>query len=216
MKLSQGFIKEQNNYNLALSKIDENNNIVRAIDPVTGGRFNALDRESVIMGTVSLLREVQVTPTTSGVHIFFVTCFPIQLDIARKIQKNPAWVPIVVFKPKTVTNVSATSSNPQSANTQVHIVNLTGQGVGSGDGVVTNQPPTINPAVPVKQQPDQSFSLQIPQNNVTNFQVNALPLNSYGVFQVALIGNQRNIYPITLTGNRTIMDFDIPVLSASP
>ena len=68
--------------NNMIHTIDNTNNLVRAVTP-DGSRYNVLDHESVTVGLVSLLK------ANIGIHTFYLTVFPIQVDITRKILKNP-------------------------------------------------------------------------------------------------------------------------------
>ena len=93
MKLGQAWIKEQEN--LALYKITPTNTIVRALEG--NNRYVALDDESVICGIVCLLSDLDVSIKTQDLNIFYLTVFPIQIEISRKILNNPLWVPYVKF-----------------------------------------------------------------------------------------------------------------------
>jgi len=208
MKLGITYIKEQNGFNLSCYKVDPTNKIILA-NTTSGGNYVALDHESVISGMVTLLDSYFSTPSAQGLHIF-----PLQLDIARAILKNPNYNPDVLYKGQNTATVKSTSLNPTKANITININTSTSIGVGSGLGelyyTIENNP---TPAIPVTDT-DNIFTLQSPQNTFSSFNVNPLPLNSYNVFQIAFVGDQRNSWNITLQNNKTVMDFPFLVLSA--
>jgi len=208
MKLGLAYNKEQNGGNLACYTIDNTNNLVRAVTP-DGSRYNVLDHEGVTVGFVSLLK------ANIGIHTFYLTVFPIQVDITRKILKNPTWVPEITYTGKTVTSLTSSSTNPDNANVNINIVTTVGNGIGSGIGLTKLISQSSNSAKPVTYDPIiKQYSLQIPQNASATINITPIPLNSYYVFQSIMIGNQRNLWPLTLTGNKTLMDLDLPIVSA--
>lgn len=211
MKLGLGILKEQNNFNISCWSINENNKFIRSRTP-EGETINFLDHEISIMGIVTLMREFFTSVGAQGVNAFWITVFPMQIDLARKILNKPDWVPSVFYRGGNTGIISTSSFNPSDANVNIDIARVDGVGNGSGFGVTKNISFTRNAAVPVKQQ-DITFSLQIPQNTFNDRKITPLPLNSYYVFQVQMIGNQRNIWPLTNSNGKTVFDLDLPVLT---
>lgn len=200
MKLGQAWIKEQNGFNLNCYQFDSNNNLIIAADNNTS--YNVLDNESVIVGMVSLLINRKETPKSQAKHQFLLTAFPVQLDIARKIQNNKNWVPTTFFNdpspttrymPKQLTSLSSNTNNIDSTT-------INGSGSGSGIALVTNS--SIIPST-------SSIDGHI-NRNVT---VKPLPLNSYKVFQIPFIGNQRNAQLITKQNGRSVIDGELLTIS---
>lgn len=206
MKLGLGILKEQNNFNISCYKVNAKNNLERAVEGEK--RYNFLDHEISIMGLVTLMREFFVTPVSQGVNAFWITVFPLQLDIARKILRRPDWIPTTLYKGGTVTNVTTTTDN---TNVQIDIVDITGKGKGSGFGLTKRLETIVNEAVPVKQE-GSSFTLQVPKNVFSKAEVTPLEINDYKCFQVQMIGNQRNVWPISNSGKKLLFDFDMYIV----
>lgn len=212
MKLGLGILKEQNNYNIACRKLDNNNNLIRATSPDGNSFYNFLDHEISIMGVITLMREFFSSPSAQGVNAFWITVFPMQLNIARKILRKPTWIPSVFYRGGESGVVTTSSFNPSNANVNIDLSKVEGQGVGSGFGLTTVLSFSENAAVPVTQN-GSSFSLQIPQNTFIDQKITPIPIGSYQAFQVAMIGNQRNVWPLTNGNGRTVFDLDMPVLT---
>ena len=216
MKLGQAWIKEQEN--LALYKITPTNTIVRALEG--NNRYVALDDESVICGIVCLLSDLDVSIKTQDLNIFYLTVFPIQIEISRKILNNPLWVPYVKFNSASPTirnNFIVVPSSISNYNT-FNVSNVTFIGSLNGSGIATTQLISSEtlPAIPVtklKIDDEITYMLQIPENNNASFTFNPVRLNSYNVFQVTFIVNQRNLSITTLTNRQTVLDLFIPIIT---
>jgi hypothetical protein len=166
-----------------------------------------LDREMCICGDITVMREFFSTPQSQGLNAFWITVFPLQLSVARAILKDQEWNPVVHYKGsiigKCVVN-PLSESNPQSANIEINKnyvrmnENNTETGVGSGFGItkrnVVNSK-TYN-AVPVVADLSGINSLQKPVINFTEVDIDSVPIGTYMVFQVQMIGNDRNIWVI--------------------
>lgn len=209
MKLGLGILKEQNNLNISCYKINLANKLERAVKG--DARYNFLDHEIAIMGIVTLMREFFATPASQGVNAFWITVFPLQLDIARRILRRPTWVPATAYKGGIVTNVATTTLDPNNINVQIDVADVTGQGNGSGFGLTKLLETKVTKAVPVKQE-GSTYSLQIPQKSFVKLEVTPLKMNDYNCFQVQMVGSQRNVWPISNYGKKLLFDFDMYIL----
>jgi hypothetical protein len=209
MKLGLGILKEQNNYNISCYKVNLQDNLERAVEG--DRRFNFLDHEIAIMGLVTLMREFFVTPESQGVNAFWITVFPLQLDIARKILNRPDWIPVTLYKGGILPRVVTTNNDVTSMNVKINIDETFGQGNGSGFGLTKRLETKIIEAIPVKKE-GSNFSLQVPQKRYTKFEVTPLNINDYNCFQVQMIGNQRNVWPISNLGKKLLFDFDMYII----
>lgn len=209
MKMGLGFLKEQNNFNISCYKINAQNDLERAT--LGNSRYNFLQNEICIMGEVTLLRDFFPVPDGQGINAFWITVFPLQLELARKILKKPEWIPVTTYKGGLSTNVRATTSNPNDTNVQIDIVDVEGKGKGSGFGLTTRVEPKIREAIPVKQE-GSTFSLQIPKNVFSEIDVTGLEINAYNCFQVQMVGNQRNVWPVSNVGRKLTFDLNMYIL----
>jgi len=200
MKLGQAWIKEQSGFNLICQQFDSNNNLIIASDK--NGTFSALDNESVIIGMVSLLVNNKKSSKSQAIHQFLLTAFPIQLDIARKIQNNKKWVPTTFFNDPSPTTrymhkeITSTSNNTNN----IDSTTINGSGSGSGIALITN-----NSIIPSTSSIDGHIN-----RDVT---VKPLPLNSYKVFQIPFIGQHRNMQLMTKHNGRSVIDSDLLTIS---
>jgi hypothetical protein len=208
LKLGIAVLKEPDNYNLSCWKLDDTNKIIRATDS-NGHRYNMLDHEMCICGDITLMREFFLTPQSQGLNAFWITAFPIQLDIARLILKDPNWSPVVVYKGGVFGRCVVNPLNkltPENSNVGINISynrmneENTESGVGSGFGITKNKPETSKSydAVPVVTADSSAVNkLQKPHINYTEIDLDSVPIGTYMVFQVQMIANDRNIWVIS-------------------
>ena len=197
LKLGIAILKEPDNYNLSCFKFDDTNKIIRATDS-NGNRYNMLDHEMCICGDITLMREFFLTPQSQGVNAFWITAFPIQLDIARLILKDPTWSPVVFYNGgvagRCVVN-PLDKVTPENSNVDIQISYIrmnednTEKGIGSGFGITKKNLVTSKSydAVPVVTADSSAVNkLQKPRINYSEM-----------VFQLTMIQNDRNIWVIS-------------------
>lgn len=209
MRLGIAYAKEQQGQNLTCFTLDANNNLQRAtVNGDPNKRYNFLDRESMVVGCVYLLT------TRTNTKAFFLTAFPLQLDIARTILRSPGYLPTFFLGPLTPNTVSTTGQSTEP-NVVIRIQKnkiVGGRGLGSGVAVTSTVSTTVNNAVPVD--PSVPGSLQIPANVTSEILYDPVPLNTYLALQISAVGNQNNIVTVSLVDGQTIFNPPIPVVTA--
>ena len=172
-----------------------------------------LDHEMCICGDITLMREFFLTPQSQGLNAFWITAFPIQLDIARLILKDPNWNPVVVYNGGVTGRCVVTPLDkvtPENSNVGIRISYIrmnednTEKGVGSGFGITKQNLVTSKSydAVPVVTADSSAVNkLQKPHINYSEIDIDLVPIGAYMVFQVAMIANDRNIWVISNNDN---------------
>jgi hypothetical protein len=224
LKLGVAVLKESDNYNLSCWKLDDANNLVKAVDS-EGNRYNMLDHEMCICGDTTLMREFFSTPQSQGLNGFWITVFPLQVNIARIILNDPDWNPVVLYRGGILGSCVVTplsESSPESANIQLRInytrmnEDNTETGVGSGFGITKKNliTSTTFDAVPVVTSDSTSVNkLQVPPIVYNENDIDSIPIGTYLVFQVLMIGNDRNIWVVTNNKSGELkLDFDLKVV----
>jgi hypothetical protein len=219
MKLALALLKEEDNLNLSCWRFNQNNQFIRAVDnDVDKNRYNMLDREMCISGEITLLREFM--NTSQGNQSFWITVFPLHVDIARLILKNNTWDPIIKYNGSVrgVTSVTGLNSSDKGENANL-ILNVTyarlnpdNTQTGSSSGIgLTKAALIVDKTYEAK--PGCCCKLQTPLINYREIDVDPVPLDTFMVFQVQYIASDQNI--VLLTNNKKgelIVDSNIPVL----
>ena len=210
LKLGIAVLKEPDNLNLSCWYFDDDNILKRAVDS-NDNRYNMLDHELCICGDITLMRESFRPPEGSqGLNAFWITVFPIHLEVARAILKEPNWSPVVHYRGGVFGRCIANPLSPENANLEIHINynrlndSNTETGVGSGFGITKKNTITseIYDAVPVITADSTSVDkLQKPLINYIETDIDSVPIETYMVFQVAMIANDRNIWVISNNNN---------------
>lgn len=192
--------KEQDRNNLALSKIDDNNNFVRAVE-ADGGRYVLTDAEATIMLMDGIYKQHFATVTSPGTHTVFNTVFTMHEAVAQTILNNAEWKSISKHKGLNNYTVGANSGGNLVLNyTKVNTINIK-IGVGSGVGTTKTVSTVTTPTVPSKHLanavPDADgnivHSSHKSETKETMYTTDFVDKEVYGCFQVATVGNQPNI-----------------------
>jgi hypothetical protein len=216
VKLTLAILKEEDNFNLSCWRFDENNNFIRAVDE-NNDNYNILDREMCLSFDVSLLREQM--NTSQGNQSFWITVFPLHLNIARYILNDEKWIPLVKNNGWVRGEPSITDFNPNDPGNTKLMLNLsyirlneenTQTGYGSGIGITKIN--AINEKVyeakpPVFNTDGNSLTIksQTIEINYVELDIDPVPLETYMVFQARMIGNDPNIVVVTNDENGELM-----------
>lgn len=214
-KLAIALLKEEANLNLACYKIDNDNNIMRARD-VDGNFYVVLDHEMCICGDIGLFREFFKTPTVQGLNAVFLTVFPMQISIARLILKDNKWSPNVRYRggilyanvgvdgdmfSSDINSIDVKNFDDSKLGLSMNIEynrmndNNTQVGTGSGIGIVKDKfvkEIVKDPPQNVSILEEELYSLR-PTVVFTENDIDPLPVGAYDVFQVAFLGNDKNM-----------------------
>jgi len=208
MRLGLAYTKEVNASNLSCYTFDSKNQLTRAT--TSNGRYNFLNNECIIVGCVYFLTSFSQNKK------FFLTGFPLQLEITRKIVQNPSYLPTFYYGLlNTYNNTVRTDGKRVEPNILVTIRNETiagTLGVGSGVGISVLDSSVVNDAVPVDT--SQPGSLQIPANLTLYYTIIPVPLGTYLVFQIPVIGDQNNIVTVVKVGGQTLFNPPFPVVAS--
>ena len=207
MRLGLAYTKEMNASNLSCYTFDSKNQLRRAT--TSDGRYNFLHNECIIVGCVYFLTSFSLGKK------FFLTGFPLQLEIARKIVQNPSYLPTFYYGLlNTYNNTVRTDGKTVEPNILVTIRNekIVGSlNVGSGVGVSVLESSVVNAAVPVDT--SQPGSLQIPANLTLDYTITPVQIGTYLVFQIPVIGDQNNI-TVVKVGGQTLFNPPFPVVAS--
>jgi hypothetical protein len=203
--------KEQDRNNLALSKIDDNNNFVRAVEP-DGGRYVLTDAEAAIMLMDGMYKQHFASVASQGTHTIFNTVFTMHEAVAQKILNVAGWLSSAKHKGLDNYTVGATAGDIVLNFTKVNHLNKK-LGVGSGVGTTKTVSTVTTAPVPSTHKVDATVDVDgniahsnhKSQTKETTYTTDFVDKEVYRCFQVAAVGNQQNIVWIsTVNGNNKL------------